>query len=174
VKDRRAFIGTLAGGLLVVPLAAESQPARRLWRIGFLGDGSQTERGPISIGPFREGLRELQYIDGENVVIIERWSDTKAERLPELAAELVRLGSDVIVTHGIPGSRAAQTATKTIPIVVASSAPDFVGTGLAASLARPGANLTGLTDLATDLSQKEIQFLQEALPRLKRVAILWN
>jgi putative ABC transport system substrate-binding protein len=171
--DRRAFLGGLALSVLATPLATEAQPARKIWRIGFLGDGPRAERAPIASGPFREGLRELGYVEGQNVVIEERWSEGKGERLPDLAAELVRLNVDVIVTHGVRGTKAVQGATKTIPIVMAVS-PDAVGTGLVASLARPGGNTTGMTDQVPELSEKEIQLIQEVVPRLRRVAILWN
>jgi putative tryptophan/tyrosine transport system substrate-binding protein len=160
-------------GLLSAPLAAEAQPARKVWRIGFLGDGPRAERTAISIEPFRNGLRELGYIESQNVVIEERWSEDRSERLLDLATELVRLKVDVIVTHGVRGIKAAQDATKTIPIVMAAS-PDPVGTGLIASLARPGGNTTGLTDQVADLGDKEIQIIREVVPRPRRVAILWN
>jgi putative ABC transport system substrate-binding protein len=160
-------------GLLTAALLAEAQPPRKVWRIGFLGDGPRAERASISIEPFREGLRELGYVEGQNVVIEERWSEGKAERLPDLFAELIRLNVDVIVTHGVRATKAAQNATKTIPIVMAVS-PDPIGTGLVASLARPGGNTTGMTDQVAELSDKEIQILREVVPRTKRVAILWN
>jgi putative tryptophan/tyrosine transport system substrate-binding protein len=159
--------------VVMVPLAAEAQPARKVWRIGFLGDGPRAERTAISIEPFRDGLRELGYIESQNVVIEERWSEDRSERLLDLATELVRLKVDVIVTHGVRGIKAAQDATKTIPIVMAAS-PDPVGTGLIASLARPGGNTTGLTDQVADLGDKEIQIIREVVPRTRRVAILWN
>jgi putative ABC transport system substrate-binding protein len=160
--------------LALASLAAQAQPrADKVWRIGFLGDGPRVERAPIAVAPFREGLRELGYVEGQNVVIHERWSEGRSERLPDLAAELVRLNVDVIVTHGVRGIKAAQGATKTIPIVMAVS-PDPIATGLVSSLARPGGNTTGMTDQVPELSEKEIQILQEAVPSLKRIAILWN
>lgn len=158
---------------LLAPLAAGAQQAGKVWRIGFLGDGPRAERAPIAVAPFREGLRELRYVEGQNIVIEERWSEGRSERLPDLAAELVRLKVDVIVTHGVRGTKAAQDASRTIPIVMAVS-PDPVATGLVSSLARPGGNTTGMSDQIPELSEKEIQIIQEALPRLKRVAILWN
>jgi putative ABC transport system substrate-binding protein len=173
VITRRVFIGTLAGAVSVIPLAASGQQAAKVWRIGFLGDGLRMDRAGISLEPFREGMRELGYVEGKNVVIEERWSDGKSEQLPELVDEFIRLKVDVIVTHGVPAGRAAKAATKTIPIVIATI-PDPVGAGLVASLARPGGNLTGLSDQVPDLAEKEIQILQEALPRLKSVAFLWN
>jgi len=119
--DRRAFIGTLTGGLLAAPVVAGAQQAGKVRRVGFLGDGPRAERAAISIEPFRDGLRELGYIEGQNVVIEERWSEGRSERLPGLATELVRLKVDVIVTHGVRGTKAAQDATRTIPIVMAVS-----------------------------------------------------
>src|SRR5262245_37304988 len=163
----------LALGVLAPTAIAEAQPARKVWRIGFLGDGPRAERAAIASEPFREGLRELGYIEGQNVVIEERWSEGKMERLHDNAAELARMNVDVIVAHGVQGIRAAQNATKTIPIVMAAS-PDPIGTGLVASLARPGGNTTGMTDQVAELSEKEIQILREVVPRTRRVAILWN
>jgi ABC-type uncharacterized transport system substrate-binding protein len=158
---------------LMTLVMAEAQPARKVWRIGFLGDGPRSERAAISIDPFREGLRELGYIENQNVLIEERWSEGRSERLPDLATDLVRANVDVIVTHGVRGIKAAQDATKTIPIVMAVS-PDPVGTGLVASLARPGGNTTGMTDQVAELGEKEIQIIREVVPRTRRVAILWN
>ena len=170
---RRRFLAAIAGGLLVAPLAAQGQQTGKVWRIGFLGDGPRADRVEISLEPFRGGLRELGYVEGKNIVIEERWSDGKSERLPEVFEEFIRLKVDVIVTHGIPAGRAAKAATKTIPIVLAVS-PDPVAAGLVASLARPGGNITGQSDQVGDLAEKEIQLFREALPRLKRVAFLWN
>ena len=158
---------------LLAPLAAEAQSVGKVWRVGFLGDGPRAERAAISIEPFRDGLRELGYVEGQNVLIQERWSEGKSERLLDLAKELVSLKVDVIVTHGVRGTKAAQDATRAIPIVMAAS-PDPVGTGLIASLARPGGNTTGLTDQIAELGAKEIQILREVVPRTRRVAILWN
>jgi putative ABC transport system substrate-binding protein len=173
MMDRRTFLAGTGAVLLATPLGVEAQPAGKVWRIGFLGDGSRDDRVGISLEPFREGLRDLGYVDGKNVIIEDRWTDGKGERLPELLDELIRLKVDVVVTHGVRAGKAAKAATKTIPIVVAIT-PDPVGAGLVASLARPGGNVTGLSDEVTDLAEKEIQFFQEALPRLKRVAFLWN
>jgi putative ABC transport system substrate-binding protein len=170
---RAVALAALLLGLLTAPLAAEAQPARKVWRIGFLGDGPRAERAAISIEPFRDGLRELGYIENQNVLIEERWSEGRSDRLLDLAAELVRLKVDAIVTHGVRGTKAAQEATKAIPIVMAVS-PDPVGTGLVASLARPGGNTTGMTDQVAELGEKEIQIIREVVPRTRRVAILWN
>jgi putative ABC transport system substrate-binding protein len=169
----RLAVALFALALLAAPFAAKAQPERKVWRIGFLGDGPRAERAPISIVPFREGLRELGYIEGQNILIEERWSEGQSDRMVELVADLVRLNVDVIVTHGVQGTKAAQGATRTIPIVMAVS-PDPIGTGLVASLARPGGNTTGMTDQVAELSGKEIEILREVVPRVRRVAILWN
>ena len=167
-----ALLAALAVAVLAAG-ASEAQPTSKLWRIGFLGDGSRAERLAINLTPFRDGLRELGYVEGRTVVIEERWTEGRAERVPEVASELARLKVDVIVTHGVRATKAAQDATRTIPIVAAVM-PDPVGAGLVASLARPGGNTTGLTDQVTELAQKEIQILKDALPHIKRVAILWH
>ena len=170
---RRDIIAIFAGVSLLHRLAARAQPAKKPRRIGFLGDGPRTERAPISLDPFLDGLRELGYAIGEDVLIEQRWSEGDISRLGLLAAELVGLKVDVIVTHGIPAATALHAATQTIPIVVAA-APDLVTTGFAASLARPGGNVTGLTDQVIEFAEKEIQVLRDAVPRLRRVSILWN
>jgi putative ABC transport system substrate-binding protein len=153
---RREFIA----GLLVtaMPGRALAQQTRKVWRIGFLGDGQRNERLKISLEPFLDGLRELGYVIGQDVLIEERWTEAKSDRLEALVAEFVRLDVDVIVTYGLPAAKAAQSATQKIPIVVAA-APDLVGSGLAAGLARPGGNITGLTDQVADFAEKEIQVL---------------
>jgi putative ABC transport system substrate-binding protein len=173
VISRRTFLGFLAGGLLAAPRAAQAQVRPRLWRIGYLGDGSPASRASINLDPFREGLRELGYIEGQNVVIEARWSDGKNERLASLAADLVREKVDVIVTHGLPATRAAKEATTTTPIVVAVIA-DMLGPGIVESLSRPGGNITGMTDQVSDLSGKEVELLRQMVPSLKRVGVIWN
>ena len=168
--NRRTFIGSIAGGLLAAPLAAEGQQARKVPVIGYLIERS----GPTAFDEaFRLGLRELGYSEGRNVVVEYRWADGKAERLPALAAELVRLKVDVIVTSGTPGGLAAKNATSTIPIVLASGG-DFVADGLVASFSRPGANITGLSVFARELSGKRLEILKEAIPRMTRVAAAFN
>jgi putative ABC transport system substrate-binding protein len=166
-------IVTLILSLLVTSLAAEAQQAGKVWRLAFLGDGSATARAAYTVEPLRDGLRELGYVEGQNIIVEVRWTDGQPERLPELAAELVRLKVDVIVTHGVPATRAVKTATTDIPIVVATAA-DLVGAGLVASLAQPGGNVTGTSDQVTELSGKVLQLLQEMLPGVNRVAVLWN
>src|SRR5262245_32262862 len=170
--DRRTFLSTLAGGLLTVPLAAEAQQAGKIARIGFLSPATFTSNAHI-VEAFRQGLRDLGYVEGQNLVIEYRWANGRGERLPDFAAELINLKVDVIVASGTPAPLAAKSATKTIPIVMAS-AGDPVGTGLVASLARPGGNVTGQSTLTPELGAKRLQLLREVVPRLSRVAVLWN
>jgi putative ABC transport system substrate-binding protein len=170
--ERRAFLALVPGGLLAVPLAAEAQQAWKVYRIGYLGGtGSAAMARPMAA--FREGLRELGWIEGQRVVIDERWADGRADWLPRLAAELVALKTDVIVTQGSPATRAAKSATATIPIVMVNTT-DPVGQGFIASLSRPGGNITGSADFAGELSTKRLELLKETLPKLSRVAVLFD
>jgi len=172
--DRRAFIGTMAGGLIAAPLAAEAQPAKKVPRIGFLVAASASDTAYVRlIEAFRQGLRDLGYVEGRNVVIEYRYAGEKSERLPALAAELVRLKVDVIVSHGTPGPLAAKQATSAIPIVMTSTG-DPAASGFVSSLARPGGNVTGLSLMVPELGGKRLQLLKEILPGLSRVAVLWN
>jgi len=156
--------------LVLAPLAAEAQPAGKVYRIGCLmSPSSSSERARVEA--FRQGLRDLGYAEGRNIVIEYRYADGKAERLPALAAELVRLKVDLILTAGDFGIRAAKEATTTMPIVVAL-AGDLVGPGYVASLARPGGNITGLT--TGSLSEKRLELLKAAFPKVARVALFWN
>jgi putative ABC transport system substrate-binding protein len=169
--DRRAFIGALAGGLLAAPLAAEAQVAGKVPRIGFLFFGSP---GPSrELDAFRQGLRELGYIEAQNIAVEYRFARGRIERLPELAAELTRLKPDVLVTPGTPASLGAKQATRTIPIVFAGVA-DAVGAGLIASFARPGENITGLASSSAELGGKRLGLLKELAPKASRVAVLYN
>ena len=172
MKSRRLLILGLALVLLAAPLAADAQPPAKVPRIGFLGSGSPSTHGPFVVA-FRQGLRDLGYVEGQNVVIELRWAEGRLERLPDLAAELVGLKVDLILTHATPGVLAAKQATTTIPIVMAA-AGDPVGSGFVASLARPGGNITGLSLLTTELAGKRLQLLREVAPRASRVAVLWN
>jgi putative tryptophan/tyrosine transport system substrate-binding protein len=172
--DRRAFIGTLTGGLLAAPLAAEAQPAGKVPRVGFLAASSASDAANARwIEAFRQGLRDLGYVEGRNIVIEYRYAGEKYERLPALAAELVRLKVDVIVSHGTPGPLAAKHATSVIPIVM-TSAGDPVASGLVSSLARPGGNVTGMSLMVPELGGKRLYLLKEIIPGLSRVAVLWN
>jgi putative tryptophan/tyrosine transport system substrate-binding protein len=166
--DRRAFIGTVTGGLLAAPLAAEAQQSGKTYRIGFLGDFvAQTNPAPS----FRQGLHDLGYVEGRDFVMEYRWAERHLDRLPELAADLVRAKVDVIVTSGTPGIRAAKQATQTIPIVFASGY-DVVGRGIVESLARPGGNATGLSFGVE--AGKGVQLLKEAVPTIVRVGYLYD
>jgi len=171
--DRRTWLlGSL--GLFAAPLVAEAQSPARVFRIGLLGGSSPTspEASHVWAG-FFQGLRELGYLEGQNVVIEGRYYGDSIERLPALAADLVRLPVDVIVAGAPPAPETAKRATSTIPIVMANHS-DPVGTGLVASLARPGGNVTGLSLVAPELRVKQLQLLKEAVPRLMRVAVLSN
>jgi putative ABC transport system substrate-binding protein len=169
--DRRAFITGIAGGLLAAPLAAQAQPAGKVPRIGFLFSGAS---GPArEVDTFRQGLRDLGYIEGQNIAIEYRFAGGQVERLPELAAELVRLKLDVIVAPYTPPALAAKRATSTIPIVFAVVA-DAVGAGLIANFARPGRNITGLTSSSVELGGKRLELLKQVVPKASRVAVLYN
>jgi putative tryptophan/tyrosine transport system substrate-binding protein len=168
--NRRAFVTGL-GAVLATPLAAEAQQAGRVPRIGFISMRS----GPsdnAQLDAFRQGLRELGYLEGRNVVLEIRYAGEKFEKLPDLAADLVRLKVDVIVTQSGVAGLAAKEATQTIPIVMASSG-DAVRQGLVMSLARPGGNVTGLTMISPELSQKRLEVLRELLPKLSRAGVIW-
>ena len=141
-------------------------------RIGFLGAASASGFAK-QIAGLRAGLKELGYVEGKNIEIEFRWAEGKLDRLPALAAELVKAPVDVIVTQGVPATRAAKGATNKIPIVIAATG-DAVSTGLVASLARPGGNVTGLTFFALELSQKRLELLKRAMPQVTRVGVLFN
>ena len=159
----------LALGLFIVPLGASSQPAgQKVPRIGYL-DGGSLSANSVRLAAFRQGLRELGYVEGKSVAIEWRFADGKADRLPGLAAELVRLKVDVIVTGGAGATRPAKEATATIPIVMAQDS-DPVESGFVTSLARPGGNVTGLSTLHPELSVKRLEVLKEMRPKLSRVA----
>jgi putative tryptophan/tyrosine transport system substrate-binding protein len=164
---------TLALGLPLAPLLAEAQqPAQKVYRMGVLSAASSSRVEPRHEA-FLQDLRELGYVEGKNLLIEYRYAEGQFERLPELAADLVRLNVDVIVVAGTRITAAAKQATSTIPIVVLS-AGDLVGAGLVASLAQPGGNITGSTDISPDLSGKRLEFLREAVPQVSRVALLWS
>jgi putative ABC transport system substrate-binding protein len=155
--------------LLAAPLAAEAQPAGKVYRIGILVPGSTSPQ----IQAFREGLRDLGYVEGQNLAIEYRSAEDRLERLPGLASELVTLKVDIIYATVTPAAQAAKNATKTIPIVFGASS-DPVDYGLVASLARPGGNITGLSNTAPDLSGKRLELLKEVVPGISRIAVLWN
>ena len=169
--NHRAFIGTL--GLFAAPRAAEAQRAGGIPRIGVLRLGNPPPGDFGHREAFEGGLRELGWRPGTNILIEYRYGEGKAEHLRDLAVELVRLPVDVIVASAPVGVRAAQQATRTIPIVI-STLPDPVGEGFVASLSRPGGNTTGLALDSEDLAGKQLEFLKEALPKLSRVGVLRN
>jgi len=166
------IIVALAFSMLSVALSTEAQQMGRVYRIGFLGATSPSGYTP-QVEAFRGGLRDLGYVEGKNVVIEFRWAEGNYARLPELAAELVLLKPDVLVTHAPAGTRAAKRATATIPIVM-GVAGDAVATGLVAGLARPGGNVTGSSFFLPELNAKRLEVLKEALPPLSRVGVLLN
>jgi putative tryptophan/tyrosine transport system substrate-binding protein len=167
---RRAFI-TLLGGAAAWPVAARAQQPGKLPTIGFLGAAPSIESQRVAA--FEQRLRELGWIEGRTVAIEYRWAEGRSERYAENAAELVRLKVDVIVTSATPPTLAAKQATAVIPIVFATLS-DPVGTGLVASLARPGGNVTGLSNQITDTGGKKLEFLREVVPGLRRLAIMVN
>jgi ABC-type uncharacterized transport system substrate-binding protein len=168
---RRAFI-TLLGGAVVWPLAARAQQTQKLPTIGFLGSSTASAESQ-RVAAFVQRLRELGWIEGRTVAIEVRWAEGRNERYADIAAEFVRLKVDVIVTQGTATVIAARQATSVIPIVFAGAA-DPVGNDLAASLARPGGNVTGLSNQATDLAAKRLELLREIVPAFGRVAIMGN
>jgi len=167
---RILLLVTLVLGIFAAPAAytEESKPAR----IGFLLMGSSQAGLIPAFDAFREGLRELGWIESQNIVIEYRWAGESPDRLPELAAELIRLKVDVII-GSTPGARAAQQATTSIPIIMCI-ADDAVKQGFVTNLARPGGNITGMTAMAEELAGKRVELLREAIPRVSRVALLWN
>jgi putative ABC transport system substrate-binding protein len=168
---RREFITVLGSAAAAWPLAARAQQPAKVALIGFLHYGSP---GPsLEVDAFRQGLRELGYVEGRNITIEYRFASGQVERMPELAAELVRLKPDVIVTPSTPTSLAAKQATSTIPIVITAVA-DAVGAGLVANFARPGGNITGLTSISAELGGKRLELLKQVAPKASRVAVLYN
>jgi putative ABC transport system substrate-binding protein len=173
MRTAARFIVALILGLFAVPLAAGAQQrADKVHRIGFLGAVTAASYAS-QVEALRQGLRDLGYVEGQNLLIEYRWAEGQYDRLPELAAELVRLNVSLIVTHGTPGSRAAKQATATVPIVMTVSG-DAVATGLVQSIARPGANITGLTYFFPELNAKRLELLKEAVAHIGRVGVLLN
>ena len=169
---RRKLVIALSSGALA-PLAAIAQAPEKVWRVGFLLQSHlDFVDSHLAYGPFRQGMRELGYVDGKNLMIEWRSAEGNIERLPELATELVRLKPDVLVTQGTPAARAAQKATAVIPIVMSSG--DLVGSGLVKSLVRPGGNSTGLSLMAAELGPKLLEMLHSMAPKATHVAVLVN
>jgi ABC-type uncharacterized transport system substrate-binding protein len=172
MTDRRAFLGTLAGGLLAAPLAAQAQPAGKVWKLGYLDQGAAARSKPYVDG-LKQGLHDLGWVEGRNILIEARFAEGRTDQLPGLAAELVRLKMDVIVTSTTPAALAAKHATTTIPIVIGFTA-DPVGSGIVASLAHPGGNITGWTHSGLELRAKYLELLKEAVPDATRIGVLWD
>jgi ABC-type uncharacterized transport system substrate-binding protein len=169
---RREFIALLAGVAVSASSPAAAQSPAKVHRIGFLGNSTAVLEANL-VGPFRKALANLGYVEGRDVVIDYRWAEGNYERFPALVGELIASGVDVIVTAGTPAAFAVKNATSTIPCVMVAVG-DPVGTGLVASLARPGGNLTGLTSIAPDLEGKRLALLREMIPGLSHFAVLWN
>ena len=173
MTSRRTFLGTLAGGIIVAPLAAKAQQAARVARIGYLATNNLALSPPNLHEAFRQGLRDLGYVEGGNVVIEYRDAGGKPERLPAVAAELVALKVDVIVAPTTPSALAAKQVTRVIPIVFFGS-NDPVTSGLVTSLARPGGNVTGLSGLFPEVVGKSLELVTQAVPGVSRIAVLWQ
>jgi putative tryptophan/tyrosine transport system substrate-binding protein len=172
VLNRRAFIIVANWSMLAAPLSLEAQPPPKVAKIGLLTPSSPAGSGHL-VEAFRQGFRALGYIEGKTFVLQARYGEGKSERLSELARELVRWNADVIVTSTDVATAAVRRQTRTMPIVMALST-DPVGTGFVASLARPGGNVTGLSNITAELSGKRLELLKEAVPGLARLAFLWN
>src|SRR5574337_1430779 len=171
--NRRTFIGGIACTLLMEPLNAQPDQSGKVYRIGYLSSSSAVASADY-VDAFRVGLRQLGWVEGKNFVIESRFAQSRYERLPELAAELVRLKVDVIVAGPTPPAMAARNATNTIPIVILAVG-DPVGAGLVTNLARPGGNVTGLSyAFGMDIFGKQLELLRAVLPKIRRVAVLWN
>jgi ABC-type uncharacterized transport system substrate-binding protein len=170
--ERREFITLLGGAAVAWPLVARAQQAGKVWRIGIL-DTTSVALNAANFDALRQGLRQHGYIEGQNLVIDYRSADGRVERFPDLAAELVHLKVDLIVTRGTPAVVAVKNATKTIPVVMAASG-DPIGAGVVAGLARPGANVTGLSAFVTELQAKRLELLKELVPGINRIAALLN
>jgi putative ABC transport system substrate-binding protein len=170
MNRRELVLALLALG--AVPLAAEAQPAGKVPRIGFLGNSTAALEANL-VGPFREGLRDLGYVEGRNLLIEYRWAEGKYERFPGLIGELVALKVDVLVTAGTPAALALKNATATTPIVMIAVG-DPVGSGIVASLGQPGGNITGMTSISAELEGKRLELLREVIPEVAHIAVLWN
>ena len=170
METRRAFLRTLTGSLLAAPLAAGAQQASKVPRIGYLA--LNPTANPHLHEAFRQGLRDLGYVEGRNVMIESRDAEGKPEQLPALAADLVALKVDVLVAQPTVAALAAKQATRTLPIVFPVAEP--VTSGLVTSLARPGGNITGLSSLAPEMAGKGLELLKQAVPGVSRVAVLWD
>ena len=170
MMNRRAFLGSIAGSFLAVPLATRAQQEGKVYRIGIL-EAIPAAQNAANLDALRKGLRTFGYIEGRNLIIEYRSADGIAERFPDLASELVRLKVDLIVTRGTPAALAAKNATEAIPVIMATMGDPRA---IVASFARPGGNITGVTTFSTELTAKRIELLKELVPHLSRVALLHN
>jgi putative ABC transport system substrate-binding protein len=169
--NKKIFVLAPGALLFALCLSAEAQQPKKITRIGYLSAGDPVSRRD-RIEALRQGLKELGYVEGKNIIIEYRYAEGRSDRLPELARELVRLNADIIFAGGAPATNAAKNATLTLPIVTSSDDP--VGRGLVAGLPRPGGNITGLTNLTVELVGKRLELLKEVIPGLSRVAVLCN
>jgi len=170
IMSGKIFVRLLPTLLLITVSLAQAQQAKKIPRIGYLAADPQAPTREA----FRQGLRDLGYVEGQNILIEWRYAEDKIDRFPELAAELVRLKVDVIVAANAAAVGALKQATTTIPIVVATYGGDLVADGIVASFARPGGNITGVTPLDPELSGKQLELLKETLPKLSRLAVMWK
>jgi len=162
----------IALGILLGPLAAQAQQTGTVYRIGFLGNSTAALEANL-VAPFREGLRDLGYVEGRNVLIEYRWAEGKYDRFPALIGELLALKVTVIVTAGTPATLAVKKATTSVPLVM-TAVGDPVGTGIVPSLSHPGGNITGLTAISTEVDAKRLELLREVVPGASYIALLWN
>jgi putative ABC transport system substrate-binding protein len=170
--NRRTFLGSLTLGIFGLAQAASAEQSGRQYRVGFLGNSTAALEATL-VGAFRDGLRELGYVEGRNIVIEYRWAEGEYARLSALIAELLALKVDVIVTAGTPAALAVKRATTSIPLVMVAVG-DPVGTGLVPSLSHPGGNITGLTSIAAEMEGKRLELLREVVPGVSHIAVLWN
>src|SRR5690242_20501212 len=172
--DRRAFLQTIAGGLLVAPLAAEAQPAEKVYRVGVLTPGARPTSSASTMASILPlALRDLGYVEGKNLVVEQRFAEGKLDQLPGLAQELVRRRIDILIAVSPDAVRAAKDATKTVPIVMVLAYSDPVDLGFVASLSRPGGNITGVVMAAEPtMAGKRLELIKEAVPRAARIAVL--
>src|SRR6058998_2429434 len=162
----------LTASLNLAQLAAQGQQTGKVPRIGFLGNSTAALEANL-VGPFREGLRDLGYVEGRNVLIEYRWAEGKYDRFPVLIVELLALKVAVIVTAGTPATLAVKKATTSVPLVM-TAVGDPVGTGIVPSLSHPGGNITGLTAISTEMDAKRLELLREVVPSVSYIALLWN
>ena len=170
--DRRRFLLTSVAVALAAPLAGEAQQAEKVYRVGYLGGQSESVDDPF-LAAFRHGMHRLGYVEGRNLVLVARFANGQFDRFPSLAQELVRLNPDALLVATVVGIRAAKAATATIPIVFVQVG-DPVGVGLVPNLARPGGNITGITNIAAELTGKRLELLKEIVPSASRIAVLVN